>query len=166
MLALIPDSKIDFLDKPEALRRKAEAAQCEEGDFVENGILALLKEVLLPIRQLRAEKVQQRDFGGGLRGNNLGSFCDGDATDNIKLFSILVEGQAGRAINHYGSYEELERDFEPGALPSRALKLVVAEAICELLDPLRRMYDGNKECQRVEKLAYHDAEQDMIVSDN
>ena len=35
-----PNSKIDFLDPPEVVRRKIKAAFCEEGNTAENGVLA------------------------------------------------------------------------------------------------------------------------------
>ena len=52
-----PDSKIDFLDPPEVVRRKIKGAFCEEGNTAENGVLAFVNAVLIPISQLRLERL-------------------------------------------------------------------------------------------------------------
>ena len=35
-----PNSKIDFLDPPDVVKRKIKSAFCEEGNVAENGVLA------------------------------------------------------------------------------------------------------------------------------
>ncbi|KAG6371016.1 hypothetical protein JVT61DRAFT_10737 [Boletus reticuloceps] len=52
-----PESKIDFLDPPEVVKRKIKKAFCGEGDVTENGLLAFTKAVL-PISELRLERRQ------------------------------------------------------------------------------------------------------------
>ena len=51
-----PNSKIDFLDPPEVVRRKIKAAFCEEGNTAENGVLSFVQAVLIPISELRIER--------------------------------------------------------------------------------------------------------------
>src|SRR5215469_8117672 len=53
-----PNSKIDFLDSPELVRKKLKAAFCEEGNIEENGVLAFVKAVLIPISQLRLDRIK------------------------------------------------------------------------------------------------------------
>ena len=142
MSASVPDSNIGFLDSPEAVQRKIEGAECDRV-VVGNGILALLKEILFPIRQFRAED--------GIQG-----FRNGDVVGEHTLSSVPINSQTGPVLKQYGSYERLEQDFLSGVLEVQALKLAVTEAINELLIPLRSIYEGNEEWQRVDKLGYPD----------
>ena len=52
-----PDSKIDFLDTPADVKRKIKRAFCEEGNVEENGVLSFVQMVLIPISQLRIERM-------------------------------------------------------------------------------------------------------------
>ena len=52
-----PNSKIDFLDPPEVVRRKIKSAFCEEGNVEENGVISFVEAVLIPISQLRLERL-------------------------------------------------------------------------------------------------------------
>ena len=63
MSASDPNSKIDFLDSAEVVRKKISKAFCEEGNTTENGILAFLQAVLIPISQLRLEKTVREEGG-------------------------------------------------------------------------------------------------------
>lgn len=57
------ESKIDLLDPPEAVKRKLKKAFCEPGKIEDNGVIAFVKHVILPIF---GEFTLQRkpDFGG------------------------------------------------------------------------------------------------------
>ncbi|XP_074605093.1 tyrosyl-tRNA synthetase [Brevipalpus obovatus] len=57
------ESKIDLLDPPEVVKRKLKKAFCEPGKIEDNGVLAFVKHVVLPIF---GEFTLQRkpDFGG------------------------------------------------------------------------------------------------------
>ena len=50
-----PNSKIDFLDTAEVIRKKIKAAFCEEGNVEDNGLLSFIEAVLIPVNQLRIE---------------------------------------------------------------------------------------------------------------
>lgn len=43
------DSKIDLLDAPAVVKKKLKKAFCEPGNIQDNGVLAFVKHVLLPI---------------------------------------------------------------------------------------------------------------------
>lgn len=47
-----PDSKIDLLDDKKTVERKIKKAFCEEGNVVDNPLLAFLKVVVFPIFSL------------------------------------------------------------------------------------------------------------------
>ncbi|KAI0691247.1 tyrosyl-tRNA synthetase [Cerioporus squamosus] len=129
-----PNSKIDFLDPPEVVRRKIKNAFCEEGNTAENGVLAFVKAVLIPVSELRIER-QQGKTGA-------------DAEEGAK------EEHGGSL--HYKSFEELEADFAAKKLHPKDLKTAVADGIIRLLDPIRTAFQQDEEWQKVEKLAYPD----------
>ena len=49
MSASDPDSKIDLLDSATVVKKKLKKAFCEPGNIADNGILAFVKYVILPV---------------------------------------------------------------------------------------------------------------------
>ncbi|KAJ7262768.1 hypothetical protein B0H12DRAFT_1104365 [Mycena haematopus] len=148
-----PNSKIDFLDAPEVVRKKIKAAFCEEGNVADNGVLAFLEAVLIPISQLRIENIKK---GGSMLepGGDLKPFASDDAPEGT-VFSIVRDAKFGGST-HYSSYGDLKKDFAEKALHSKDLKTAVADALNRLLDPIRKAFAVDEEAQRIEKLAYPD----------
>ncbi|KAJ7905008.1 tyrosine tRNA ligase [Mycena leptocephala] len=94
-----PNSKIDFLDAPEVVRKKIKAAFCEEGNVAENGILAFLDAVLIPISQLRLENAKK---GGSILEptGDLKPFASNDAPEGTKkLHPKDLKTAVANAIN-------------------------------------------------------------------
>ena len=147
MSSSIPDSKIDFLDPPDVVQEKIFNALCEDGVTAGNGLLALMREVLFPISQLRLDQSAAEDR------RKSRPFCNEDAPEGT-LFSVGIENRGRPSMKHYKTYEEVERDFQTKQLNSQLLRQAVAEAINKLLNPLRRSFEGNVEWQEVDKLAY------------
>jgi tyrosyl-tRNA synthetase len=50
-----PNSKIEFLDTAEMVRKKIKLAFCEEGNVVDNSLLAFVEAVPIPTSQMRLE---------------------------------------------------------------------------------------------------------------
>jgi len=148
-----PNSKIYFLDAPEVVRKKIKAAFCEEGNVADNGILAFLEAVLIPISQLRIENIKK---GGSILepGGDLKPFASADAPEGT-VFSIERDAKFGRST-HYSSYEALKKDFAEKVLHPKDLKTAVADALNRLLDPIRKAFAEDEEAQKIEKLAYPD----------
>ncbi|KAJ7743930.1 tyrosine tRNA ligase [Mycena maculata] len=148
-----PNSKIDFLDAPEVVRKKIKAAFCEEGNVAENGILAFVEAVLIPISELRLENARK---GGSLleTGGDLKPFATDDAPEGT-VFTIERDAKFGGST-HYASYADLRNDFAEKALHPKDLKTAVASAINRLLDPIRKAFEEDEEAQKIEKLAYPD----------
>ncbi|KAJ7485241.1 tyrosine tRNA ligase [Mycena galericulata] len=149
-----PNSKIDFLDAPEVVRKKIKAAFCEEGNVAENGILAFVEAVLIPISQLRLENARQ---GGSILEttcSDLKPFATDDAPEGT-VFTIERDAKFGGST-HYASFEDLRNDFAEKKLHPKDLKTAVANAINRLLDPIRKTFEEDEEAQRIEKLAYPD----------
>jgi tyrosyl-tRNA synthetase len=148
-----PNSKIDFLDGPDVVKKKIKAAFCEEGNVAENGILAFIEAVLIPISQLRRENIK---MGGSIleKGGDLKPFASDDAPEGT-VFSIERDEKFGGST-HYACYEDLKNDFAEKKLHPKDLKATVVDALNRLLDPIRKAFAEDEEAQKIEKLAYPD----------
>lgn len=153
-----PDSKIDFLDPPDAVRRKIKKAFCEEGNVADNGVLAFVEAVLIPISELRLEHAAAR--GGAEVGGGSGeeeeqkqkSFASEDAPAGT-VFSVSRDEKYGGPM-HFSTYDALREAFERRDVHPKDLKGAVAEALVSLLAPIRRRFEESKEWQDVFALAY------------
>ncbi|CEP16923.1 hypothetical protein [Parasitella parasitica] len=125
MSASDPDSKIDFLDSPEDVKKKIKKAFCEEGNIVDNGILSFVKSVYFPLKTLN--------------GNKATFTC------------IRPEKYGGNIV--YDEYEALEKDFADKKVHPGDLKAGVIVAINELLDPVRKAFEDPERIKLTE-LAY------------
>ena len=163
MSASLPEFKIDCLDSPETVRRKISEIRCEEGQVQENGLLAIMKLVLIPISNLRLERLKGNTGANLEEGQgDLGDqqpFCSLNAPEGTKFTIVLSPAEAAES-KHYNSYEEIERDYASKKLSSRALKIAVVDAINSLLAHVRNRYDNDKEWQAAEKIAYPETEEE------
>lgn len=153
-----PNSKIDFLDPPEVVRRKIRSAFCEEGNTTENGVLSFVEAVLIPISELRLERMRgdtgsDADEGAEASGDQTPFVLEG-APENT-VFSIYRKDEHGGSL-HYQTFEQMKTDFEAKKLHPKDLKTAVADAIVRLLAPIRKAFEESEEWQKVEKLAYPD----------
>lgn len=154
-----PHTKIMFLDDPETVRAKISGALCEEGNVETNGILPTLKEILIPISEIwveleKAQRKNQPEQVNGIVGDRR-SFVSKDAPEDT-LFSVPLEPTGSDNFKHFNSYHQIEQDFAQKKLHPDALKAAVAEAINQLLAPIRTAYERNDEWQRVDEKAYPD----------
>lgn len=141
-----PNTKIMFLDGPNTVREKISGAYCKAGEISKNGILPILKEVLIPISELRVQRQKQGQ-------SDQKPFCSTDApTDTV--FSVEPNSNDGGGSRHYKSYDEIEQEFGQKKLDPGALKGAVAEALNQLLAPIRSSYRENKAWREVDKVAY------------
>lgn len=148
-------TKVMFLDGPETVQRKISGAYCQEGDIATNGILPILKEILIPISEFRSKRLW-RDEGtveSQRQENTCKPFCSEDAPEGT-LFTIPHDSENGWETKHYKSYEEIEHDFAERKLLPATLKASVADAIDLLLAPIREAYAQDEAWQAVDKLAY------------
>ncbi|KAI0045046.1 tyrosine tRNA ligase [Auriscalpium vulgare] len=157
-----PDSKIDFLDAPDAVRRKIKKAFCEEGNIAENGVLAFVKAVIIPISELRIERAQGATGADPAEGEDAVGpqtpFVGAGAPPGT-VFSVYRDEKFGGS-SHYASFEEMEGAFERRELHPKDLKAAVADALVSLLAPIRAAFEASAEWQEVEKLAYPDPNAD------
>ncbi|KAJ8084344.1 Tyrosine--tRNA ligase, cytoplasmic [Marasmius tenuissimus] len=93
-----PNSKIDFLDPPEVVKKKIKAAFCEEGNVKDNGLLAFAKAVLFPISTMRLQQQKGADIGGGVDGEAVSPkpFITTNAPEGTLFPLIETKNSAGR----------------------------------------------------------------------
>lgn len=106
MSASDPNSKIDLLDKPKAVSKKLNKADCVEGVVEDNGILAFLKHVIFTVLSDAGEDFvieRPEKYGGNLT---------------------------------FKSYEEVEKVFAAKELHPLDLKNGVAAAVSKILSHL------------------------------
>lgn len=130
MSASDPNSKIDILEDPKVVTKKINSAYCAPGDIENNGLIAFIENVVLPIQQLHAGK-----------------------DDGVFNFFIDRPDKYGGPIT-YTSLDELKDDYKNDKLSPVDLKSGVASQINALLAPIRAEFDADPEFQEVEAKGY------------
>lgn len=130
-----PNSKIDFLDPPNVVKKKIKNAFCEEGNITENGVLAFVK-VLISISRLRMENIAAGDASG-----KQPFVAEGAPSGTI--FSIARPEKYGGPL-HYSSFEQMQTDFAEKKLHPGDLKLGVIDAINSLLEPVQKTFESSQ----------------------
>ncbi|KAI0315412.1 tyrosine tRNA ligase [Amylostereum chailletii] len=147
-----PNSKIDFLDPPEAVSKKIKGAFCEEGNVEENGVLAFVEAVLFPISALRIERARTGEPPAEGATGDQRPFV-GEGAPEGTVFTISRPEKFGGAC-HYQSYAELKAAFEKKEVHPGDLKKAVADALISLLEPIRQEFLSSEEWQKTVQLAY------------
>lgn len=145
-------SKIDFLDSAADIKAKLKQALCTPGEVEGNGVLAFLKNVLIPVQQLREEQAKAR---GEARYTGEGSFVKADAPAGT-VFSISRPEKFGGDL-HFPSYQALEDAYAKEDVHPGDLKGGVTEALIALLSPIRAVFDSTPAWQEAEKMGYPDS---------
>lgn len=140
-----PNSKIDFLDPPEVVRKKVKAAFCEEGNVDDNGLLSFVKTVLIPISQLR---IEQQVLGEGSQK----PFVAADAPSG-SVFTVARNVKYGGPL-HYSCFKTLEDDFKNKVIHPGDLKASVGDAIVSLLTAVQKILEEDQDFKNIERLAY------------
>ena len=157
MSASDPNSKIDILDPPEVVKKKIKAAFCEEGNVEDNGVLAFVGAVLMPISQLRRDHVSEaKEKGVGVEEvEALPRPFVGEGAPEDAVFTILRKEEYGGPL-HYSNFEQIKEDFKEKKIHPGDLKSAVEAALNRLLAPIRKLYDENEEWQTLAEKAYPD----------
>ncbi|KZW03144.1 tyrosine tRNA ligase [Exidia glandulosa HHB12029] len=136
-----PNSKIDFLDPPDVVKSKIKKAFCEEGNIVDNGLLAFIRAVVIPIARLHIE-----------RGDGVRPFVGADAPEG-SVFTVSRPEKYGGPL-HFSEYAALEKAFENKEIHPGDLKTATTGALLTLLNPIRKAFEESDEWKTVERLAY------------
>ncbi|KAI9054018.1 hypothetical protein LZ554_002960 [Drepanopeziza brunnea f. sp. 'monogermtubi'] len=154
MSASLPESKIDCLDSPETIRSKIMAVQCREGDAKTNGLLAIVRLVLIPLNRLRLER-SWGEIGYSLTEGRGVPESPPYAGPTGTVFTMSVDG----TIKHYQTYLEIEQDYTQ-LQSHESFKNAVSESVVQILAPVRESYCRNPDWQAAEKLAYPEGEEE------
>ncbi|MCJ1369569.1 hypothetical protein MMC20_000781 [Loxospora ochrophaea] len=127
MSASDPDSKIDLLDTPEVLKKKLKKAYAVPKEIEGNGIVSFVEYVLLPVSALKT--------GGKGR------------------FVVERREGEGEALV-YENIETLKEDYRADKLTPQLLKSGVANALLEILEPIRADFQASPAWQEIEQKAY------------
>ncbi|KAF1938425.1 Nucleotidylyl transferase [Clathrospora elynae] len=143
------ETKIEFLDPPSVVAAKISAASCPAGEVAQNGVLGMLRDVLVPISEQRLERLRGQTGAHVTEGKDLHAVQRPFATVDAPEGSIFSIG--GR---HFPSYEALEKGFVSGVIGPEDLKAAVVAAFNEVLAPIQDIYTKSRAWQEVEELAY------------
>ncbi|KAI9832812.1 MAG: hypothetical protein M1826_000978 [Phylliscum demangeonii] len=126
MSASEPDSKIDLLEMPDAVRKKIKKAYAVPGVVEGNGMISFVEYVLLPVSALK--------HGEG-------------------RFTVdRREEEGGRVV--YTEVESVQEDYRTDKLTPQALKAAVTSALLEMLAPIQAEFQSSPAWQEIEKKAY------------
>jgi tyrosyl-tRNA synthetase len=128
MSASDPNSKIDILEDPKAVKKKINTAFCAPGVVEDNGLLSFIKYVIQPIQELKFNE-EKFEF----------------PIDRPEKFG-------GRVVYH--SYDDLVEDYRTEKLAPPDLKTGVSDAINLLLEPIRNDYANDPEFQKAQREGY------------
>lgn len=120
-----PDSKIDFLDTPDVVKRKLKKAFCPPKQVEGNGVLSFTEFVILPVSALK----------------------------NNGTPKFVVERRDAEPLV-YSNIEDMRKDYEADVLSPQTLKPAVTEALLSLLAPIQKSFNESTEAQKVERAAY------------
>lgn len=129
MSASDPNSKIDILEEPKAVKKKVNSAYCAPGDVTDNGLLSFVKYVIQPIHELQT------------------------GIDGAFAFNIDRPEKYGGPIS-YASFEDLKTAFADEKLSPVDLKAGVADKINELLAPIRAQFEKDPAFQQAQANGY------------
>lgn len=118
------NSKIDFLDSKNEVKKKINKAYCLEGDMTFNPLMELTKHVIFPLIK----------------------------NQNITAFAINRPDKYGGKIE-YSSYEDVEKDFVEKKLFPGDLKLGVIDCLNNFFENIRQEF-SSKEMLDLIKKAY------------
>ena len=122
------NSKIDVLESAEMIRKKVNKADAVPREVGDNGLMAFVESVLLPISAL------QDDNGKG-------------------RFTVERRADEGEALV-YSDIETLKQDYMVDRLTPQLLKAAVSASLVALLAPIQAEFLASKQWQEVELKAY------------
>ncbi|GAA5926427.1 hypothetical protein JCM3775_001013 [Rhodotorula graminis] len=138
-----PNSKIDFLDGPAAVKSKIGKAHCAPGEVEGNGVLAFIRHVVVPIGDL---------FQGQGRASAR-AWVHADAPSDA-VFTVEGNPKFGGSVAHFRTVDELDAAYAAGQVHPGDLKTAAINAINALLAPIQAEFAASAEFQQAEARAY------------
>ncbi|XP_042901680.1 tyrosine--tRNA ligase, cytoplasmic isoform X2 [Parasteatoda tepidariorum] len=113
MSSSLEDSKIDLLDNPSTVKKKLKKAFCEPGNLEDNGVLAFVKHVLLPLFKDEDFVIQRNEENGG--NTNYKNYADIEEDfKNMKLHPGDLKASVETYLNRL--LDPIRKKFEDPAL--------------------------------------------------
>lgn len=146
-----PDSKIMFLDDAETVERKILEAPWRGLDPAENGVLSIIKFVLLPVAELQCKR-QRADESSNDKEH---VYINGDShlSNSVSKganFKIETDGKC----HIFESYDDFAQSLTSGIIQPGDAKAAAIKGINSLLRHVRKIYENDSEWQAVDALAY------------
>ncbi|SCV68585.1 BQ2448_706 [Microbotryum intermedium] len=135
-----PNSKIDFLDTPALVKSKIQKAHCAPGEVEGNGVLAFIRNVVIPIGKLMS--------GQGRASERAWADLD-DA-----VFTIKGDPKHGGEARSFASADELEKAYAANEIHPGDLKIAAVQAINALLKPIQDEFAASDAFKTAEAKAY------------
>ncbi|KAK4219483.1 tyrosine tRNA ligase [Rhypophila decipiens] len=134
----------------------------------ENGILATLRDILIPISQLQDEGIVSSQIATCPESNESVdekkiSFCPRFTTPDApkgSVFTVTINktadggGEEEKKRVHFKSFEEIQSALQDKTLDMDVLVQNIADAIDSLMRPLREAYETNEDWQKADRLGY------------
>ena len=140
-----PHSKIDFLDSADSVTTKVHMAACEDGVTEGNGLLQIIRHIIMPLSALKSDPALEPLTPTPLISPN---------TSTGTCVSIKASPTSSPdAECHYPSIEELEKDLKERKGTTSMPKDAVPGALNKLLDAIREAFDGSQKWQGSPTLA-------------
>lgn len=124
-----------FLDNEATIKHKVKRATQITRDPVNNSVLAILRDILIPMEELRKEGVLSGATGG---------------SDE----EFVLSDQDKQSKRLFKSYRMTEQWFRAGMLSRNDLARVVTKGIDDLLSPIRESYQQNAQWQSSNLFGY------------
>lgn len=131
---------ISFLDSPADVKRKLKGVFCAEGEVEGNGVLSIVRHLLVPIGALFVEQGRAADRVW--------------ADEESAIITIKGDPKFGGATVHYGSADELDKAFAAKEVHPGDLKTAVTNALIALLAPLQADLEKDAEFAKITAEAY------------
>lgn len=133
-----PETKIMLQDPPAEVVEKIRKAYLMPETHDQNGVFAIVRDILLPMRALQAEGILEVQGISGVASSK----------------GLVLPRSNGQSPKEYQSVDEIKNDLETKELSVESFVTGVADAVNHLLDPIRQAFDGNVEWQVADKSGY------------
>lgn len=140
MHPVVAAPEISFLDSHADVKRKLKGVFCAEGEVEGNGVLAIVRHMLVPIGALFLEQ--------GRGGDRVW------ADEESAIITIKGDPKFGGATVHYASADELDKAFAAKEVHPGDLKTAVTNAVIALLAPIQEDLGKDVEFAKVTGEAY------------
>lgn len=133
-----PETKIMLQDPPAEVVEKIRRAYLTSKTHAQNGVFAIVRDILLPMRVLQTEGILKVQ---GISGTSSST-------------GLVLPSSNGLSPKEYHSVDEIRNDLETKELSVESFVTGVADAVNHLLEPIRQAFDGNVEWQVADNSGY------------